>query len=331
MNPAFSSSDALMMRRALQLARNGALHAHPNPMVGAVIATPSGRVIGEGWHRRCGEGHAEVNAVASVAPSDRHLLAQSTIYVTLEPCSHYGKTPPCAKLIIESGIPRVIAATLDPFAKVSGRGVAMLREAGVEVLTGLMEEEARSLNRPFFTAHTLRRPFITLKWAQSADGFIDGRNPGEGPAAISSPVTRAEAHKLRAYHDAILVGSGTLLADAPSLTVRHFAGDSPRRFVASRSGLTVAPDGWQVCGEPSVAELAAALYEQGITSLLVEGGARLLQSFIDAGLYDALHVEVSPSCHLASKAVTVKAPRISLPGEAPIVMDSHLIYIANTH
>ncbi|MDE6556831.1 MAG: bifunctional diaminohydroxyphosphoribosylaminopyrimidine deaminase/5-amino-6-(5-phosphoribosylamino)uracil reductase RibD, partial [Duncaniella sp.] len=187
----------LFMQRALELAKNGALDASPNPMVGAVIVDAGGKIIGEGWHRRCGEGHAEVNAIASVA--DESLLKDSTIYVTLEPCSHYGKTPPCADLIISKGIPRVVVGCLDPFPEVSGRGIARLREAGIEVVTGVLEEECRKLNEKFITAHTLQRPFITLKWAESADGYLDAR--------ISTPFTRMLAHKLRATSDAILVGS----------------------------------------------------------------------------------------------------------------------------
>ena len=175
----FSAADRVYMARALQLARAGRGHVSPNPMVGAVIVSADGRIIGEGWHRRFGQGHAEVNAVASVAEADRPLLHSATIYVTLEPCSHYGKTPPCAKLLIDCGIGRVVIASGDPNPKVSGRGVAMLREAGIEVAEGLMADEARALNRPFMTAHTLRRPFVTLKWAQSADGFMDHDRTGE--------------------------------------------------------------------------------------------------------------------------------------------------------
>ena len=161
------------MRRALRLAANGRGFTAPNPMVGAVIVAAGGKVIGEGWHRRCGEGHAEVNAVASVRESDRHLLADSTMYVTLEPCSHYGKTPPCSRLIVETGIPRVVVGAGDPNPKVNGRGIAMIRESGAEVVTGVLADESIALNRVFFTAQTLHRPYITLKWAQSADGFID--------------------------------------------------------------------------------------------------------------------------------------------------------------
>ena len=218
--------DEKYMRRALELAAHGELDASPNPMVGAVIVDASGRIIGEGWHRRCGEGHAEVNAVASVA--DQEALKDSTMYVTLEPCSHYGKTPPCAELIVRTGIPRVVIGTLDPFAKVSGRGVARLREAGVEVEVGMLEKECQELNRKFMTAHRCRRPYVTLKWAQSADGFIDGH--------ISTPLNSMLVQRLRATHDAILVGSGTALADNPALDTRLYAGKSPVKVVLDRRG-----------------------------------------------------------------------------------------------
>ncbi|MDE6207235.1 MAG: bifunctional diaminohydroxyphosphoribosylaminopyrimidine deaminase/5-amino-6-(5-phosphoribosylamino)uracil reductase RibD, partial [Muribaculaceae bacterium] len=181
----FTDADALYMRRALQLAAAGKGHVAPNPMVGAVIVAPDGRVIGEGWHRHYGTPHAEVNAVASVADNDRHLLPQSTIYVTLEPCSHYGKTPPCAKLLIETGFRRVVSATVDPNPLVAGRGLKMLADAGIQTEVGLLGDESRRLNKVFFTAHTHHRPFITLKWAQSADGYlatqIPSRSDSEAP------------------------------------------------------------------------------------------------------------------------------------------------------
>ena len=292
--------DEKYMRRALELARHGELDASPNPMVGAVIVAPDGRIIGEGWHRRHGEGHAEVNAVASVA--DPSMLRDATMYVTLEPCSHYGKTPPCASLIIEKGIPRVVVGCLDPFEKVSGRGVNMLREAGVEVVTGCMEAECVALNRKFMTAHRLRRPYITLKWAESADGYIDGH--------ISTPVTSMLVHKLRATHDAILVGSGTVLADRPRLDTRYFVGRSPLRVILDRRGRTGEESGDNTLvlnGEEPLIDVLAGLYSRGITSVLVEGGAQVLQSFIDAGLWDAIRIERG-STNIGGE---VKAPRLS--------------------
>lgn len=283
--------DEKYMRRALELAAHGELDASPNPMVGAVIVDASGRIIGEGWHRRCGEGHAEVNAVASVA--DQEALKDSTMYVTLEPCSHYGKTPPCAELIVRTGIPRVVIGTLDPFAKVSGRGVARLREAGVEVEVGILEKECQELNRKFMTAHRCRRPYVTLKWAQSADGFIDGH--------ISTPLNSMLVHKLRATHDAILVGSGTALADNPGLDTRLYAGKSPVKVVLDRRGrvgndLRMFSDGETVVMRDysSLADAMERLYERGITSVLVEGGATLHRSFIEDNLWDEIRIEVSP-------------------------------------
>ena len=191
------------MRRCIELAQLGRMHAAPNPMVGAVIVCGN-RIIGEGYHAVCGKAHAEVNAINSVRPSDRELLRESTLYVSLEPCSHYGKTPPCARLIIKTGIPRVVVGCVDPFAKVQGRGIAMLREAGIEVVVGVLEAECRALNRRFITAQTLRRPYITLKWARSADGFIDAwrEDDSQGAAQISSPWSLMRVHQLRAMNQA---------------------------------------------------------------------------------------------------------------------------------
>ena len=226
--------DEIYMRRALQLARLGAGHTSPNPMVGAVIVGPDGRIIGEGWHRKCGEAHAEVNAVATV--EDDNLLKSSTLYVTLEPCSHYGKTPPCARLIIECGIPRVVVGCLDPFVKVAGRGVAQLREAGVEVVVGVLEPECRELNRRFITAHTTGRPWVQLKWAQTADGFIAlPPDAGENPLHMSTPVTMRLMHRQRALCDAIVGGAGTACIEHRSVTRREWRGPSPPRGVLARS------------------------------------------------------------------------------------------------
>lgn len=276
--------DERYMRRALCLAGNGLLDASPNPMVGAVLVDPSGKIIGEGWHRRCGEGHAEVNAVASVA--DTSLLRNATMYVTLEPCSHYGKTPPCASLIIEKGIPRVVIGCLDPFEKVAGRGVRMLKDAGVEVVTGCLEKECLELNEKFVTSHRRKRPFVTLKWAESADGSIDGK--------ISTPLTSMLTHRLRATHDAILVGSGTVLADNPRLDTRLYAGHSPLRVILDRRGRVMdAVDGTTIIYREfsSLNDVLEDLYKRGITSVLVEGGAELHRSFIDSGLWDAMRIE----------------------------------------
>ena len=218
------------MRRCLQLAACGRGRVSPNPMVGAVIVC-DGKIVGEGYHRQFGGPHAEVNAVASMR--DPECLSRSTLYVSLEPCSHYGKTPPCSRLIIEKKIPRVVVGCLDPFPSVSGRGVAMLREAGVEVVTGVLEAECRALNAAFMTAHERQRPYVVLKWAQSRDGFIDRRRrPEEAPCRFSDAQTSLFVHRLRAGCDAILVGARTAWLDNPTLTLRLWPGRrSPLRVV----------------------------------------------------------------------------------------------------
>ena len=304
------------MRRALQLARLGAGHTSPNPMVGAVIVAPDGAIIGEGWHRKCGEAHAEVNAVASVKDTSR--LRDCTIYVTLEPCSHYGKTPPCANLLIERGIPRVVVGCLDPFPAVAGRGVNMLREAGVEVVTDVLEQECRTLNKRFLTAHTAGRPWVQLKWAQTADGFI-GVPPqlGENPLRMSTPVTMNLMHRQRALCDAIVVGAATANIDNPSLTTRYWPGNNPLRVVLSRDlslagGLKLLTDGlptiiyngqkdevrgtveWMKTDCDDVGSWLQDLYRRGVTSVMVEGGARVLSQLIEQGLWDEARIEVSP-------------------------------------
>ena len=230
--------DEFYMRRCLQLARNGRQNAKPNPMVGAVIVTNlksqisnlKTRIIGEGYHARCGEGHAEVNAFASVKAEDEPLLKEATMYVSLEPCSHFGKTPPCADLIIKKGVKRVVVGCIDEFAEVQGRGIKKLQDAGIDVTVGVLEEECRKLNRRFFTFHRLHRPYIILKWAQTANGFIDDNGR---PVSISSPFTQMLCHKLRAEEDAILVGRVTEEREHPQLTVRHWAGPSRCRPPAS--------------------------------------------------------------------------------------------------
>lgn len=299
--------DEMYMRRCLQLARCGRLGAAPNPMVGAVVVC-DGRIIGEGFHQRCGEAHAEVNAIRSVAQPE--LLRRSTIYVSLEPCAHYGKTPPCAQLIIDRGIPNVVVGCRDPFARVDGRGIEMLREAGIAVRVGVLEEECRWLNRRFITFHTLRRPYITLKWAQSQDGFIDRhRTSADEPAArFSTPITQALVHKLRAENQTILVGRRTWELDRPSLSVRHWHGQSPRPIVLSKD-------------RGSLAQLMTALYEQQVQTLLVEGGAQTLQSFIDAGLWDEARIETAPF----ALGDGVRSPRIEGRNGEKLLIDGNII------
>ena len=316
------TTDEKYMFRCLQLARNGMYGAPPNPMVGAVIVW-RGRIIGEGYHRRCGGPHAEVNAIRSV--SDETLLRESTMYVSLEPCAHYGKTPPCADLIVSKGIPRVVVGCADPFARVAGRGIALLREAGAEVTVGVLERECLELNRRFITFHTLRRPYITLKWAESADGFVDRlrTSSSEPPYAFSTPYSRMWMHRERALHQAILVGTRTALADNPSLLNRFWPGASPLRLVLDRTGQlpsrlklfdgeapvrvyvdrSAAAPAYEgrrgvTCvradfGRGVLPQVLSDLYALQVQSLLVEGGSRLLTSFLEAGLWDEARIEQS--------------------------------------
>ena len=269
-------NDEKYMERCLQLAANGIQGARPNPMVGAVIVA-NGCIIGEGYHVRCGEGHAEVNAFASVRPEDEVLLKDATIYVSLEPCSHYGKTPPCADLIIEKGVKRVVVGTIDPFAEVQGRGIKKLKDAGIDVTVGVLEEECQWLNRRFFTYHREHRPYIILKWAQTANGFIDDHFK---PLQISNEQTQMLSHQLRAEEDAILVGHTTFDRDQPALTVRHWHGPNPKRIVLTH--------------DRPIAQLMDDLYQHGIQSLIVEGGRQTHESFIEAGLWDEIRVETAP-------------------------------------
>ena len=316
------TDDERYMRRALDLAALGMGYTSPNPVVGAVIVH-SGRIIGEGYHHRSGQPHAEVMAVNSV--QQRELLPESTIYVTLEPCSHHGKTPPCAVLILKERIPRVVVAIPDPFPRVAGRGLERLRQAGVEVIVGVLAEEAQQINAPFLTAQSKHRPLVTLKWAQSLDGFIDRarQDSTQSPTLFSPPQHQREVHRERMHHDAILVGYKTALLDDPQLTNRLWYGSSPIRLVLDPHlglprRLRLFSDGlaptWilhlEQAGIPSPCDgvrflaftgeriepesLLQRLYEEGITSILIEGGAATLSTFLSAGLYDRILVEVAP-------------------------------------
>lgn len=315
MNPK-NEEDERYMRRCLQLAANGLCRTAPNPMVGAVLVC-DGRIIGEGYHVRCGQAHAEVNAIRSV--KDPALLTRATLYVSLEPCAHYGKTPPCADLIVEKGIPRIVVGCQDPFARVAGRGIQKLRDAGREVVTGVLEDECRALIRRFLTFHNCHRPYITLKWAESADGYLDLNRTAGAPVRLSNDLTAMLVHKKRAEHSAILVGTRTALLDNSSLTVRHWYGPSPVRVVIDRRGVLPATlrlfDGQaptlvvteEDCQPrpgveyfradfrmPLLPQLLDELHRRNLQSLLVEGGGATLRTFIEAGLWDEAFVEESP-------------------------------------
>lgn len=322
----FTAEDYRYMRRALGLAAAGRGHVSPNPMVGAVIVSPDGRIIGEGWHRRYGGPHAEVNAVRDVADCDRRLLPQSTIYVTLEPCSHYGKTPPCAKLLVDIGIGRVVVGAGDPNPRVSGRGIEMLRQAGITVETGLLADESRRLNKTFMTAQTLHRPFVTLKWAQSVDGFIDHRREaGKAAARFSTPLSSLLVHDRRSTHDAIAVGARTALLDRPRLDTRLVDGRSPRRILFDRHGLVGDGDWLRVDSTMPLSEALHTLFaDHNISSLLVEGGASLLGGFISSGLWDEAYVEVSPK--MLGNEGTTPAPTFPCVPSAATPCDGNIIY-----
>lgn len=343
--------DERYMARCLQLAALGRGNVSPNPMVGAVIVY-DGRIIGEGYHRRCGEAHAEVNAIDSV--KDPSLLKQSTLYVSLEPCSHWGKTPPCSKLIIEKGIPRVVVGIQDPFVEVSGRGIRMMREAGVEVLVGVQEQACYELNKCFFTAQQKKRPYVILKWAQSSDSFMDrNRLPGssEKPAQISDEINAMMVHKLRSESDAILVGTNTVILDNPKLTVRKWAGANPIRVFTDRT-LRVPNSASLLDGEvltlifteqeaesdlnknyvkiafdASFPEnMLRELAKREIQSLLVEGGSQMLELFIRSGYWDEARVETG-TVLLGSG---VKAPLIrGVVKERLCFSDSWVIHFEN--
>lgn len=310
------------MARCLELAQNGSGNVAPNPMVGAVIVN-NGRIIGEGYHAQCGEPHAEINAINSV--KDKTLLADSTLYVSLEACSHFGKTPPCTQRILDEKIPRVVFATTDPNPKVSGRGVEMLRQEGVDVTVGVLEDEAKELNRKYMTFHTLQRPYIIFKWAQTLDGFIDKvRQPGEKPEWITNDLARSLVHKWRSEEQAIIAGTNTIEKDNPQLNVRCWNGKNPVRVIVDRRlrlpRTANVFDGSQqtllFMGNNSNAlarksefagidnlelvvldfaknietQMLKELAERQIISAIIEGGATFMGSFIKKDLWDEARV-----------------------------------------
>lgn len=310
---ATQDTDKKYMLRALQLARKGHLTVSPNPMVGAVVVA-RGRIIGEGYHIRPGEGHAEVNAINSLKADDLCLLSESTIYVTLEPCAHYGRTPPCAELIIKSGIKRCVVGCEDPFAQVHGRGIQMLREAGVEVCVGVLEEDCRWLNRKFITFQQKHRPYITLKWARSSDGFIDRVRTNGAASRLSSTATQMHVHRQRAEHEAILVGHTTWRLDHPRLDLRRWFGKAPLRIVLGHTQDKEMP-GDVHCFD-TIDAMLSALYQCDVQSLLVEGGRQTLQSFIDRGLWD----EAWEECATKSLGSGIQAPKMFCePSETKII------------
>lgn len=332
------------MKRCLELAAKGKHAARPNPMVGSVIVH-EGEIIGEGYHERCGEAHAEVNAIQSV--SDVHKLESSTLYVNLEPCAHHGKTPPCCDLIIAKKIPRVVVGCVDSFSSVSGKGIARMREAGIDVKVGVLEDASRFLNRRFFTLHEKSRPYIVLKWAESADGFIAPEDDKAGESvAISSDASRALVHEWRAAEAGILVGAGTVWSDNPSLTVRLAEGPNPLRIILGSYNIQNSqaklfqdggpslwihpekgnlPEGvYHLIQDPKdLPTVLKKLAKLQIQSILVEGGTQVLQAFIDAGLWDEIR-------HFKSKNklnAGVAAPRFSAKAVQSLELESDQLSI----
>lgn len=336
-------TEEFFMHRALDLAKLGAGHVSPNPLVGCVIVY-DGKIIGEGWHKKYGEAHAEVNAVNDV--HDKLLLKKSTVYVNLEPCSHFGKTPPCADLLIREQVKKIVVATLDSNPLVAGEGIKKLRSAGIEVVTGILQEESRALNKRFFTFIEKQRPYIILKWAQTADGFIARKNYDS--KWISNELSRQLVHKWRTEEDALLVGMRTAQHDNPLLNVRDWSGRNPIRLVIDR--FLKLSDSLHLFDQTQrtlrynilkhvehnnlsfirldetnfLQNLVKDLYRQKIQSVIVEGGAQTLQSFIDSGLWDEARVFISPNTFEAG----VSAPSLKgrLVAREKIQHDTLIIY-----
>lgn len=338
--------DEFYMRRCLDLASQGLGRTYPNPMVGAVVVH-QGKIIGEGWHKRAGEAHAEVNAINAV--KDKSLLKESTIYVNLEPCSHYGKTPPCAKLIIDYEIPNVVVGCIDPFSEVSGNGIKMMNDAGLNVNVGVLENECIASHKRFFTFHQKLRPYIILKWAESKDGFIAPVDQDKGkPYWISTAESKKLVHRWRTEEQAILIGTNTAEMDNPKLTARLANGNQPLRIVLDKN-LRLSKDlalfdksvptlVYTEKSPQSIADdiiyttidfnhlhrsLLVDLYTRNIQSIIIEGGKQTLQSFIDLELWDEARVFISPNKLVQG----IKAPLITgSQSKSQSISDDNLIY-----
>lgn len=336
------------MQRCLDLAYLGKGNASPNPMVGSVIVYKD-RIIGEGFHRKYGEAHAEVNAISSV--KEKNLLTQSTLYVNLEPCAHHGKTPPCSDLIIEMKIPKVVIGCVDSFAKVAGKGIEKMRKAGIEVIVGVLEEESRNLNKRFFTFHERKRPYIILKWAETVDGYIDidrTQNTPVGINWITQANLRVPVHKWRAEESAIMIGRNTAHNDNPSLNTRDWKGSNPvrvmldkdleikelkifdgsiptlifsnRNYPASENLEFIKID--TEVDKEVLPQILDELYNRNIQSLIVEGGGQLLQSFIDQNRWDEARVLIGET----SFGKGVKAPVLGLQRQHSFQFHSDWVY-----
>lgn len=338
---------ANFIAHCIEIARRGEYYVAPNPMVGAVLVRNSDeQILAEGWHQKYGEGHAEVNCFKHFEEQiTNHKLQitnlkDCTLFVSLEPCSHYGKTPPCAKLIIEKGVGRVVVGMLDPNPLVAGKGVQMLRDAGIEVIVGVMEQECRELNKRFLCLHEQHRPYVILKWAQTADGFIDRKRVEKqapkaeshlnGALAISTPETKKLVHKMRAENMAIMVGTNTVLLDNPRLLNTHWEGRNPIRVTVDGhnripSDARIFSDGIETIVYRDRTDwpyILSDLASRNIHSILVEGGTTLLNHILDSGVWDEIHVEVAPELTIGDG---VAAPKIALPDNFETV-DGHRLY-----
>lgn len=325
----------LYIRRCLQLAKLGEYYVAPNPMVGAVLVGSGDVILGEGWHMQYGGAHAEPNCLRNA--EDNHPegidYKYCTLYVNLEPCSHYGKTPPCAELIIDKGIGRVVIGCLDPNPQVAGKGVSMLEDAGIEVHVGILEDECRELNKRFICLHEKRRPYVTLKWAQTADGYIDERRKSGNPLVISTPLTKQLVHQQRAENMAIMVGTRTVLMDNPRLLTTHWSGRNPIRVTMDRHRI-LSPD-YNIFSSDSETivyhdntdwkTMLTDLASRNIHSVLVEGGTTLLNSIIASQVYDEVHIEISNE-YMGEGKLGVEAPHYKFTTR-PQIFDQHLVYI----
>lgn len=318
-------SDEFYMQRCLQLAALGLGKTSPNPMVGAVIVH-NGKIIGEGYHHQCGQAHAEVNAINSV--KNMELLKESTLYVNLEPCSHFGKTPPCADAIIRYGIPKVVIGSIDYHDKVNGAGVRKLREAGVEVVENVCEADCEDLNKRFFTFHQKQRPYIILKWAQTRDGFMDiDRSSSETTTYwITNPALKVLVHKWRSEEDAILVGYNTMRNDRPQLTTREYPGKDPQRFVMQRGTDIISELPYTPLSD-NAKEAIQQLYNLKIQSVIIEGGKKTLEKFLEIGLWDEARILVGNQCW----GKGVKAPKMPEMPEKTVQIDDNLLMYVRRH
>lgn len=327
------------IKRCIEIAKNGLGYTRPNPMVGCVIVHQN-NIIGEGFTSPYGGNHAEVNAIQSVL--DKSLLRESTLYVTLEPCSHFGKTPPCTNLIIEHQIPKVVIGTIDTNSKVSGKGIEILKASGCEVIVGVLEKECKTHHKRFFTFHNKQRPYIILKWAETLDGFMAPESKDEQkPVWISNEISRQLVHKWRAEEHAILVGTNTVLTDNPSLTVRDWTGQNPIRIVLDKDNKlskdynvfnseaeTIVISKHDIVFNPNLAsQICTLLHKKDIQSVIVEGGSKTLQTFIDEGLWDEARVFTGKMTFNKG----VNAPKFSgkLVSENRIIDDILKIYVNN--